>query len=446
MVHRLVRFVVGLGLIAAPTVAVATPAVASYAGSAQAVTGTHKMHVTKVFSPNGDGRRDQAAVDFTLPGAASVKIVIVNHYPNETVRIAKLGRLAAGKHTWDWDGLGGAGEPLEDDRYTVNVRASGWYGATKESAITRIDTQIGANVIPRETWAGTEGTVQKVYPRATVIDDSVALRPVITEPVRWARFFIKDSHGRTVFEHDVSDSEDTGGYRSPDYGVENPDDVAWTALRHGRALPPGRYRAQIEARDRAGNIGRTAALGLYVSRDELEWRDASLVATATETSAPECGTVSDGAGCGDWYAMQCGTVAASAVLPGGLSHRAGECASPTLSKTAVASSFHYLPIPEAVRGIASAKVGFSGRPTIDGESDPGTIYLRPEDYSKPGVTASSSTTAETAWVDCPLLCEGRFVYDETIAPGVGWYFATTGSDAFEVGTFTVTARFLVVAD
>ena len=134
-------------------------------------------------------------------------------------------------------------------------------------------------------------------------------------------------------------------------------------------------------------------------------------------------------------------------LAGGLSYRSAECA-PAGSYRNEAWALHYLPVPESagVRGIGSAKVSFTGSPTTDGEADLGTLSVWREDFSLPDEDVAGSTFAETPFVDCPRGCRGIEAYDEDFDPGVIWSFRTTGTDSVDVGTFTVTMRYLAVPD
>ena len=62
----------------------------------------------KTFSPNGDGVHDAVTLSFRLTRAADVTATVVRS--GSTVRTIRLGRLAAGARSVEWDGkLGGGG-------------------------------------------------------------------------------------------------------------------------------------------------------------------------------------------------------------------------------------------------------------------------------------------------------------------------------------------------
>ncbi|MDR7253346.1 hypothetical protein J2X46_002331 [Nocardioides sp. BE266] len=438
MVRRLVQAVVALGLLA--------PALVAVAPTANATPGDLTVHVPRAFSPNGDGRKDEAKVTYDLPETGTVKVVVMQGIPGETVAVAKLGRQGRGSHEWRWDGRGKGGAKVADGSYYVNVTLTTADGTTVKPyrrPRTRVDTVFSGGVWPRTDWSLREGKALPVYPRTSVVRDAVSLRPLVQEKARWADLVIKDARGRTVLSQDVTDARDAT-YTNADYGKEHPDDVVWTARLHGKPLPAGRYRAFIRGRDSVGNTNRTPAYPLWVSREALEWREATRVVTASESRTPVCGFLSTANGCGE-EPQPCGQVVPSTLLTGGLSYRSAQCA-PGANGRSEAWSLHYLPVPETagVRGVGSAKVAFAGRPTADGDTDQGTLSVWREDFSLPDVDVTGSTAAETPWVDCPRGCRGIDAYDESYDPGVIWSFMTTGTDSVDIGTFTVTVRYLAV--
>ncbi|QBX54993.1 hypothetical protein EXE58_05675 [Nocardioides seonyuensis] len=405
------------------------------------------LHVTPRFSPNADGRLDQAVLRYRLVDPASVRITVSEG--RSTHRIVLLGRQQAGEHVWRWNGKGRDGKVPSYCGCTITLRTAhrGSSSAdTVDSVETVLDTLVFAEVSPRTDYGLLEGKALPVYPRSTDVRDSVALRPILDEPFRWATLLIKGPDGRTVLRRDVTGSE--GSTAFGEHGKPQPDDVVWTARRHGKPLAPGRYRAFIKARDMAGNIGRSPAYRLWVSRDALEMVERVHVVSPQESLTSEC-VFSTANGCGE-VPLRCGEVVPSALYPGGLSYRSRGCSTDAWSNGA--HGLHYLPLPHTagVRGVHSAKVSFTGRPTEDAAADQGTITLPREQRHAPGVSATSPTGAETPWVTCSRMCLGleqwdRDILGEALVPGVVWSFATSGTDSFDVERFTVTVRHLVPA-
>ncbi len=443
MLRRLVLSVTALGLAAASALALPV-------SSLGATPGDLTVHVPKVFSPNGDGRKDEARIRYELPRNGRVTVVVLQGIPSRTVKVAKLGWQKRGEHQWSWDGRGKGGRRVADGSYFVNVAltaADGTRITPARRARTRVDTTFSARVEARTDYALPRGKVLPVYPRTSVVRDSVSLRPLLHEKARWARLVIKDRRGRTVLSEDVTDADDLT-YSNADYGQPHPDDVVWTARRRGKALPPGRYRAFVRGRDVAGNINRTDTYPLRVSREALEWREETRAVGAQGSRTAVCGFLSTANGCGEAPA-ECGVVVASALLAGGLSYRSAEC-DPARPERNTASALHYLPVPETagIRGVAAARVSFAGRPTPEAGSDQGTLAVWREQRGAPQVTVSGSTGATTGWVDCPRGCRGIVVseYDGRFDPGVVWSFTTRGTSSVDVATFTVEVRYLAVTD
>lgn len=439
MTRRPVLLLAALGLV--------VPFLADGAGPASATPGDLTVRVSKVFSPNGDGRQDQATVRYALPVDARVRIVVLQGIPGTTMRVAKLGRHERGSYEWRWDGRGRGGAEPEQGTYYVNVTVEPTDGSPAEvrRVRTRIDTTVAAFVEPRTDYSLPEGRALPIFPRTHVVRDSVSLRPIFAERLRWARMVIMDARGRAVLTRDVSDAQDFT-YTNNDYGQAHPDDVVWTARRAGKALPPGRYRAFLRARDAAGNIQRSVAYPLWVSREALEWREETRVVTASDSRAGVCGFLSTANGCVE-QPRDCGEVVPSALLVGGLSYRSAVCDA-ALPDRNRAWSLHRLAVPETagVRGVGAARVAFAGRPTVDGETDQGTLALWQEDFGLDDAVAVGSVAGETAWVECPRTCRGVDNNIEVFDPGVVWSFTTTGTDSVDVGTFTVDLRYLAVPD
>ena len=156
-----------------------------------------------------------------------------------------------------------------------------------------------------------------------------------------------------------------------------------------------------------------------------------------------------GSGCADadYYNPPCGTVTASQLFAGGLSYRSTACPEGRVG-TDLASRSHWLPFPEALRGVVSARVRFAGTPTHAGEGDVGTLGIAGTDYEHSSLT-TSATGSETDDVE-PMYGHGvpgdYTGSGEVIPPGVLWGFSTKAGNAVDVERFVVTARYLTVAD
>jgi spore germination protein YaaH len=79
---------------------------------------------TPAFSPNGDGRRDQAAVDYRLQGPADdVQLQVVNA-AGDVVRTVDLGAQPGGDGSTGWDGSVDSGGVAPEGRYLVRIVAT----------------------------------------------------------------------------------------------------------------------------------------------------------------------------------------------------------------------------------------------------------------------------------------------------------------------------------
>lgn len=123
-----------------------------------------------------------------------------------------------------------------------------------------------------------------------------------------------------------------------------------------------------------------------------------------------------------------------------MSHRAGVCEPSPWRTDQVARNDYYVPVPEAVRGVAATRIAFQGAPMEPEESDPGRLVYQ-------GQEVVSSSSAQTPWFE-PWMGQGqdRGAGQPRVPPSSVWTFRTTGTDAFDVATFTVDLRYLAVAD
>ena len=104
-------------------------------------------------------------------------------------------------------------------------------------------------------------------------------------------------------------------------------------------------------------------------------------------------------------------------------------------------SLHVATVPDAVRGIDSYRVAFTGTPTRAGETDP--LILHAADS-----VVTSSSAAQTPWLTSGAYLDGEvgFMGIPPLRPSVLWSVETTGDDSFDVATFTLDLRYLVVGD
>ena len=423
---KLVRLGAGTAAVSALLMSLLAPAEAA---AAPPVIG---VQVTRHFSPNGDGVKDQAVLRYTLPRTGSEVTWRISG-PTGLVRQGKVGEQAAGEYTVTWAGRLRNGEPAPDGNYSFAVSARFSTASTKTTKHFRLDTTFMGRVMT-ERYGAPASRPNRVFPRSTEVVDALPLTAETESSLASGSLVIKDEAGRAVLRRDVKDGDLSGGtWRRS---------VRWTARQHGEALPVGRYRAFVKGVDKAGNKGRSAALEVRVSPQKLVWREESrvLAAAQTDVSGAACGWISTGNDCP--FSFYCGDVVASELFVGGRSHRSAVCPSGSSSLALPeATSWHLVSSPDAVHGIDSARVAFNGQPTNAGETDQGTLHFG-------GTTTTSAGSGQSPWVQGSPLSDGRVADEERgidrIPPSAFWTFSTTGEDSFDVATFTVDLRYLVV--
>ena len=98
------------------------------------------------LSPNADGVHDTAVVAFRTTRVATIKLVFAAP-SGATVRRVALGSLAAGRHTWSWDGTNADGATVADGRYTCTIKAVNAVGTVSVPTRLHVDT-----TPPAGTW------------------------------------------------------------------------------------------------------------------------------------------------------------------------------------------------------------------------------------------------------------------------------------------------------
>ncbi len=88
------------------------------------------MHVDNVsvapakFYPTvRDGFRDTTRIAYRLNQPARVNVAVINRAGN-TVRVARLGRLRGGRHSWQWNGRNRNGDRAATGSYRLRVTAT----------------------------------------------------------------------------------------------------------------------------------------------------------------------------------------------------------------------------------------------------------------------------------------------------------------------------------
>ncbi len=394
------------------------------------------------FSPNGDGVKDTLRIKVTVPRRTHVRLTVGSVGGRLEYRRVDLGRLPSGPHTWTWDGRNQSGKVVPDQAYVIRAYdvAAGRNAAPVASEEVQVDTGFHPDLTTPTFGAGRKAPA-RVYPRTTVVTDTIDLRAIAHEKkVTLLELVIRNERGRVVRRADVDERLPYavgGGFRAIGRTV------SWAAVRGGKPLPKGRYTAVVVGGDTAGNTGRSEPVDIWVSQEKLEWRETTATLTAQASRVEVC-TYSGGNGCGD--GAPCGQVVPSTLYAGGLSYRPRACEPVDPRRSDAASARHMLEVPEAtgVRGLASVRVSFVGAPTTAGEADTGTLVVAGDQ----GDSTVLGTSGQSGWVEDPAWGEGldRSYPIPQRDPAALWSFSTSGTSSVDVATFTVDVRYLAVAD
>jgi FlgD Ig-like domain len=199
--------------------------------------------LTRHFSPNGDGRRDSAALRVRVRKDDDVTIAVVDEAGTEVRRIASAVPAEEERAVRvRWDGRTGAGTIAPEGAYRlrVSLRRGG-------RAVT-LNPGFGLDVTaPRPTVlvGGPSGTKWITGPRAGPVP--FRLR-VVSE-----RYPTRMSVRRT----DLGDPREVAAFTLPP-GVREGE---WDGRAGGAPAPPGTYQLVAAVRDQAGNVGRSAPAG-----------------------------------------------------------------------------------------------------------------------------------------------------------------------------------------
>jgi hypothetical protein len=298
-------------------------------------------------------------VPFSLDEAAHVTVLVTltDHRHVHTVRgPVDLGRVAAGRHSWSWDGRGDDRRHLIDGWYEIVLRAT-IPGAVSEASVDAyVDTR------PDEGRFLT--TRSTVYPAASIVSDRMILTYLRQgwhaneslypgqgwwdyRPSLRVQLTIRDADGRLVWREARTSNLLTFNF--------------WWYARGpgGEPLPEGSYDARVEVTDAIGNRS-SFSRALAVSHEQLRpevWTSPAIPAGDATTYYPEYSPLCNG--CTDMC-----EVLPSDRFPHGLSFR--PCTgSPYTFRDFVASP------PVKAAPVDSFRITATGGPTTPGSDDVG---------------------------------------------------------------------------
>jgi hypothetical protein len=211
----------------------------------------------RVFSPNGDRRKDGLVARFTLARPALVRMRISTN--GRTVTAVTRRYTRAGAKRMGWNGTyrtrAGALAWAPRGRYTITVSAH----ATDPLLARRIGT----------ARAGRSALADTAAPRVNAALSRSTIRPAAGQAVR-LRYSL-DSPGYTQVSVLDAVGREVGGL--PWRVVSGSGSYTWNGrTRSGKVAPAGRYTVRFRVRDWAGNRGRVVIRPVTVARGRVAHR------------------------------------------------------------------------------------------------------------------------------------------------------------------------------
>ena len=215
-------------MIRTPTIALiaALAVTAPRSSTAGAQEATISLSVTRAFSPNGDGRKDEATITVGVSGPGPVTVRVLDGAAE--LRGWEEEAPAEGV-VLSWKGKDQEGNVLEDGTYTVEATADGAAGPETVSLPVRIDTRA-----PSVSWE--------------------SIRPSRASGRKAIRFHVRISDAASEIRVKVTVADTLGVVAAhQDELATGSRVISWRPRYRGRSLYPGTYRAAFMAEDDAGN-------------------------------------------------------------------------------------------------------------------------------------------------------------------------------------------------
>ena len=196
----------------------------------------------RLFSPNGDGRNDQARISFRLKKRSDTVTVDLVDADGDVVRRLVDDRfLRAGPElTFRWDGRGDAGRPAPDAVYRPRVKLR------RQGRTIVLPVEIALDRTPPRPVVTVLGFGERAGPAVVAAGG--------TAPVDF-RFTAGDAGSGPprfqVYRTDVVPPRVVASFP----GRAGDDTGRWEGRVNGRPAAPGTYLIVARVRDRAGNVG-----------------------------------------------------------------------------------------------------------------------------------------------------------------------------------------------
>jgi hypothetical protein len=192
------------------------------------------VSLARVFSPNGDGRKEVNRFEVELRERSDISVDVVDSAGNAVRRLTDDATVGPSRPLrLEWDGRTDDGERVRDGRYRVRV------------TLRREGRSV---IVPRTTLVDTRAPrprVKRIEPGAIVGPEAV---PVRIEVGSVSRRLTK--RGR-VWRTDDGEPRVVAELGP----VQDSRTLVWDGRIDGGPAPPGSYLVEVTARDRAANLG-----------------------------------------------------------------------------------------------------------------------------------------------------------------------------------------------
>jgi flagellar hook assembly protein FlgD len=366
------------------------------------------------FSPNGDGRKDKAVVDYRLDVPHKVRWEVLNAGGKIVAGPRALGTQSAGSHTLTFDGTGKHGATLRSGSYVIRLLTSrvvsgGTITGAAEGGV-RIDL-----AKPRAT--SPTARPHTFYPVRDHYLDHARISSRLSEPLDSLRWQILNGSGHTV--RTLSQGRDLKGRVH----------VTWNGRDAGhRVVASGSYRIRLVMRDVAGNAGQSKWGSVQVSGKHLEKHSFST------SMAPHKNTVGTAIGA-------CSEVLypARSNWPDSYTYASNYhvCFDPT-TKQDLAFTRHVVKVPGAAR-YGQVRVDAYGQRTVPGFPDHGFLFYETKTKD---ITSHGGTLAPgLGWHKGDRIGAEGFVNSHH---QFHWWAGTAGGAYYDIKSFRVTLSYFLL--
>jgi hypothetical protein len=192
------------------------------------------VSLARVFSPNGDGRKEVNRFEVELRERSEIRVDVVDSAGEAVRRLADAATVGPQRPLrLEWDGRTDDGERVRDGRYRVRV------------TLRREGRSV---IVPRTTLVDTRAP----RPRVKAIDPG----PIVGPEAVPVQIEVGSVSRRLTKRGRVWRTDDGEPRVVAEIGpVEDSRTLVWDGRVDGAPAPPGIYMVEVTARDRAANLG-----------------------------------------------------------------------------------------------------------------------------------------------------------------------------------------------